>query len=72
MTKKLPYNDKKVFHLSRNDMLNLLGVEKLRVELALIYAGGNREQAAKILDMHIRTLQRKLIDYDLLDKKGEK
>ena len=65
MTKPVTYSKRKVFHISRNDLLNLLGIEKLRVELALILSGGNREQAAKILDMNVRTLHRKLNDFDL-------
>lgn len=51
--------------ISKQDLLNLLGEEKLRVELAMIIAKGNVPKAAKIINVTERTIYRKLIDYDI-------
>ena len=45
--------------------LTMAQVEKMMIERTLHATGGNREQAAKILDIGTRTLYRKIKDYEL-------
>jgi DNA-binding protein Fis len=45
--------------------LNLAELEKLAVKEALEQCGGNRTKAAKTLGTNVRTLQRKIRQYDL-------
>jgi two-component system response regulator HydG len=50
--------------------LNLVGltldqIERIAIERTLAATGGNREQAAKILNIGTRTLYRKIKDYGL-------
>ncbi len=45
--------------------LTMAQVEKMMIERTLQATGGNREQAAKILDIGTRTLYRKIKDYGL-------
>ena len=40
-------------------------VERLMIERTLQATGGNREQAAKMLNIGTRTLYRKIKEYDL-------
>lgn len=45
--------------------LTMAQVERIMIERTLKSTGGNREQAAKILDIGTRTLYRKIKEYDL-------
>lgn len=59
-------------NISKSDLLNILGQEKLRIELALIFSHQNVIKAAEIVDMSERNFYRKLHDYGLMDKKKNK
>lgn len=51
--------------LSKQDVLNIIGKEKLRLELSLIFAKGDIKKASEIVSMSERNFYRKLKQYDL-------
>jgi len=52
-------------YLTRTDIINLLGSEKLRFELAVILAGGSHEKVAEILDVSLRYVYRRQKDFGI-------
>ena len=54
-----------------NGLLSLAEIEKRHILLTLDRCGGNRTQAAKVLDISIRTLRNKLHEYGMPGKGDE-
>jgi DNA-binding NtrC family response regulator len=51
--------------ISAGDFTSLHAMQKTHIEQALILTGGNRTQAARLLGIGLRTLQRKLKSFDM-------
>ncbi len=51
---------------------SMMQVEEAAIRATIAYAGGNKTQAAKILQIGRKTLHRKIHDYQMLDLLGDK
>lgn len=66
------YEDAEVEEISEPETLNLNDLGKQMIEKALERNNGNRKRAAQDLGISDRTLYRRLLQYGMSDKRGEK
>lgn len=65
-------NDRKVLNENKYDLVSILeDVEKKTISEVLLLVGGNKQKAAKILNLKRSTLYYKLNQYGLLEKQNE-